>query len=335
MEVKNRSELIFLYDIRDANPNGDPLDENKPRIDEETEINIVTDVRLKRTIRDYLYNFKGYNGLNGKDIFIREKRNENGELQDSKHRAKDFNNDTNKIREQCIDVRLFGGTIPISKTKDGRNKEASEGDETGGSITFTGPVQFKFGRSMHKVEIKYVKGTAAFATREGLTQQGFREKYILPYSLISFYGIINENSAKETKLSEEDVDEMLDAMWNGTKNLISRTKAGQMPRLFFRVIYRENNYHIGDLDKKITLVKVVDKMQMKEKDDKEIRGISDFKIDLTKLYLTLKNERERIEKIEIEANQDVIFLVEGKEYTGRNVIEAFRELGGILKPLEK
>ncbi|MGC9123493.1 MAG: type I-B CRISPR-associated protein Cas7/Csh2 [Thermoplasmata archaeon] len=330
MEVKNRSEIIFLYDIRDANPNGDPLDENKPRIDEETEINIVTDVRLKRTIRDYLYKYKGYNGLNGKDIFIRENRNDKGELQDSKQRAKDFDNDLNKIREQCIDVRLFGGTIPISKPKQNSNDE-----ESGASITFTGPVQFKFGRSMHKVEIKYIKGTAAFATKEGKTQKGFREEYILPYSLISFYGIINENSAKETKLSEEDIDEMLDAMWNGTKNLISRTKVGQMPRLLFRVIYREKNYHIGDLDKKILLVKAMDKIQMKEKDDKELRGISDFKIDLTNLYLTLENEKERIERIEIEANQDVIFLVNGNEYTGRNVVEAFKKLGGVLKPLDK
>ena len=54
----NRSEILFLYDISDANPNGDPLDDNKPRLDEETEINIVTDVRLKRTIRDYLHDFK-------------------------------------------------------------------------------------------------------------------------------------------------------------------------------------------------------------------------------------------------------------------------------------
>ena len=53
--IKNRSELLFLYDIRDANPNGDPLDSNKPRMDEETSINLVTDVRLKRTIRDYLF----------------------------------------------------------------------------------------------------------------------------------------------------------------------------------------------------------------------------------------------------------------------------------------
>ena len=56
--VKNRSEILFLYDITDANPNGDPVDENKPRVDEETGVNIVTDVRLKRTIRDYLYDYK-------------------------------------------------------------------------------------------------------------------------------------------------------------------------------------------------------------------------------------------------------------------------------------
>jgi CRISPR-associated protein Csh2 len=56
--VSNRSEIVFLYDVKDSNPNGDPLDENKPRIDEETMLNIVTDVRLKRTIRDYLHDFR-------------------------------------------------------------------------------------------------------------------------------------------------------------------------------------------------------------------------------------------------------------------------------------
>ncbi|MCX7795379.1 MAG: type I CRISPR-associated protein Cas7, partial [bacterium] len=57
--IKNRSEILFLYDATNTNPNGDPLDENKPRIDEETGRNIVTDVRLKRTIRDYLFDYKG------------------------------------------------------------------------------------------------------------------------------------------------------------------------------------------------------------------------------------------------------------------------------------
>ena len=59
--IKNRSEILFLYDVTDANPNGDPIEENRPRIDEETGVNIVTDVRLKRTIRDYLRDFKRQN----------------------------------------------------------------------------------------------------------------------------------------------------------------------------------------------------------------------------------------------------------------------------------
>jgi len=333
MDVKNRSEIVFLYDIKDANPNGDPLDENKPRIDEETEINIVTDVRLKRTIRDYLYSYKGYNGKNGKDIFVREIKNEQGEIQDSKQRAKDFDNDRERILDQCIDVRLFGGTIPISKNK--KNQKSEENEEEGGSITFIGPVQFKFGRSLHRVEIKYIKGTGAFASGAEKEHKTFREEYILPYSLISFYGLINENSAKDTKLTEEDIDEMLDAMWNGTKNLISRTKIGQMPRLLLRVVYKEKNFHIGDLDKKIKLIKLKIGNESKEKDDKELRDISDFKIDLTDLYKAIYAEKDKVEKIEIEANENATFVISDIEYKGRKIQGAFKDLGGILKSLDK
>ena len=82
--VKNRSEILFLYDITDANPNGDPVDENKPRVDEETGVNIVTDVRLKRTIRDYLHDYKD------QDIFILELRDDNGNLKSKEDRLKDF-----------------------------------------------------------------------------------------------------------------------------------------------------------------------------------------------------------------------------------------------------
>ncbi|NMC77479.1 MAG: type I CRISPR-associated protein Cas7, partial [Candidatus Methanofastidiosa archaeon] len=126
--IKKRSELIFLYDVKDINPNGDPADENKPRMDEETRINIVTDVRLKRTIRDYLHNFKG------KEIFVRKISDESGNIQDAKARGKDFQNNPETIIKECIDVRLFGGTIPIAT---GKSKDSS--------IIYTGPVQFKMG----------------------------------------------------------------------------------------------------------------------------------------------------------------------------------------------
>ncbi len=79
--IMNRSEIIFLYDIADNNPNGNPLDSNKPRIDEETGENIVTDVRLKRTIRDYLYDYKS------EEIFVREIRDKDGKVQDAKKKS--------------------------------------------------------------------------------------------------------------------------------------------------------------------------------------------------------------------------------------------------------
>ncbi|MCK4643612.1 type I-B CRISPR-associated protein Cas7/Csh2 [bacterium] len=311
--IKNRSEIIFLYDIKDANPNGDPLDENKPRIDEGTGINIVTDVRLKRTIRDYLMNFKG------KEIFVREITDNQGKIQDAKLRAKDFLEDVKdleakgfneqkniikgKIVESCIDARLFGATIPLEL----KVKEKNKFKTVKGSITLTGPVQFRMGRSLHKVEMKHIKGTGAFASKAGVTQKTFREEDVLPYSLISFYGIINENAAKYTNLSEDDVKLLLDGIWNGTKNLISRSKVGQLPRLLFKVNYKEDNYHIGDLDKMIKL--------KSEKNDEQIRDISDIILDASELIEVLNTNKDKIECIAIKKDGRVNIDFSGLDNT--------------------
>ncbi|MHA1827017.1 MAG: type I-B CRISPR-associated protein Cas7/Csh2 [Candidatus Heimdallarchaeaceae archaeon] len=314
--IKNRSEILFLYDVKWANPNGDPLDENKPRIDPATGINIVTDVRLKRTIRDYLHEFKG------KEIFVREIEYEPGKIQDAKMRAEDFLVDNNgkkldkskltlqemkkllyiNITKECIDIRLFGATIPIEKS----SKEKS-------SITLIGPVQFRFGRSLHPVEVVHIKGTGAFASGAGKEQKTFREEYVVPYSLICFYGVVNENAAKYTNLTEDDVKMMLEAMWYGTKNLITRSKFGQMPRFLLRIVYKEQNYHIGDLDRKIKLI-------TKEGiEGAEIRDVSDFVIDITELINTLNENREKIEKIEYEVDNNLKLKAKGKEFLGKDL----------------
>ena len=306
--VDNRSEIVFLYDVKDANPNGDPMDENKPRIDEETGINMVTDVRLKRTIRDYLHNFRG------EDIFIIEEIKEDGTQKTREERISDLKieNKKDEIRllEKYIDLRLFGATIALT-AKDRKSK--------GRSITWIGPVQFKFGRSLHRVEVKTIKGTSVMPSREEVTQGTFIETHILPYSLIAFYGVINENAAKTTRLSENDVSLLMDGMWNGTKNLITRSKVGQTPRLLLRMIYKENNYHIGDLDRKLKI--------SSEKEDTEIRDISDLKVDITELIETLKTHKEKIDRIEYEVHDDVMFLYNGKEVKASEIEDAvFKEL---------
>lgn len=284
--IKNRSEIIFIYDIRDGNPNGDPMDENKPRIDEGTGINLVTDVRLKRTIRDYLHNFKG------QEIFVREiiYDKQNGYIQDGKKRAKDFDDKAERILNECVDVRLFGGVIPLKED----------------SITYTGPVQFKMGRSLHRVTMMHIKGTGAFASKEGSKQATFREEDFLPYSLISFYGIINENAAKHTHLTEDDLKLLLEGTWNGTKSLISRSKAGQVPRLLLKVNYSKENYHIGDLDK---MLKLVTKMP-----HENIRDPADYQIDISELVKKLAAEKGSIKDIEVCVDNRIKFSKEGADF---------------------
>lgn len=300
-----RSEIIFLYDIVDNNPNGDPLDSNKPRIDEETGINFVTDVRLKRTIRDYLNEYKGM------EIFVREKRNEKGEVQDAKARAKDFGGNKDevikKVLEDCIDVRLFGATIPLEF---GNDK---------GSATFTGPVQFNMGRSLHRVTLKRIKGTGAFASGAGKDNKTFREEYILPYSLIGFQGIINEHAAEETKLKDEDVELLIDAIWNGTKNLISRSKVGQMPRLLIKVNYKDGSFHIGDLLKTIRL-------QTELKDEEEIRGCNDYILNIDGFISQLRKNKNKIHTIEYMVDEKLVFNIGGEKVEFKEVVKDFNPI---------
>lgn len=292
--IKSHSEILFLYDIKDANPNGDPVDENKPRIDEETGVNIVTDVRLKRTIRDYLYEYKG------QDVFIREIRDEKGKLKTKEDRLSQFKDDQDIIKN-CIDVRLFGATTAVK-------------DKT---MTLTGPVQFKFGRSLHRVDLTYIKGTTIMPAKEDRKQGTFTEKYILPYSLIAFYGIVNQNAAKmqEIELSEEDVKLMLEGIWEGTKALISTSKFGQMPRLLLHVIYKKENFFIGELDRRIKFIS--------KKRDEEIRDIVDGVLEVEDLYEILNKHKGNIEKIEYKVDERVKISLRGVENKFEEVFKEF------------
>ncbi len=158
---ENRQEILFIYDASYCNPNGDPADENKPRFDSESQVNLVSDVRLKRTVRDYLREIKNL------EIFVHAPPDEMGNVPDAKERARQFTSEMTDpeltkenlgeldtiILKRCID-RLFGATIPV-ELKGKKND----------SIVHTGPVQFKIGQSLHKVAIERIKGTGAFASK--------------------------------------------------------------------------------------------------------------------------------------------------------------------------
>jgi len=290
--LTTRTEILFIYDIADANPNGDPNDENRPRMDLEAGRAKVSDVRLKRTIRDYLHDYCG------EEIFVREIEKDDGTIQEGKDRAEDFFKGKtaenvlkkrdliqNQAIEKCIDVRLFGATIPVAATK--KNEKDS-------SVTLTGPVQFAMGTSLHRVEPRFIKGTGAFASGQGKEQKTFREEYVLPYALIGFYGIVNQQAAKTTKLAAPDAEKLFEAIWYGTKNLITRSKIGQRPLLLLLLEYSADNAnsYIGRLDRFLELKKEKDEIR-----DEELRDVAQVSLDLTRLNSALSERKSKISRI--------------------------------------
>ena len=297
--IKNRTELLFLYEIENANPNGDPLNENRPRFDSEDSKAIVSDVRLKRSIRDYWFEYKGYNGSNGKDIFVRETKyadkGKNKEfIASGKRRAADFKKDkdiskedhTKKVLEKCIDIRVFGGVLPLDKD----------------SITFTGPCQFQMGKSLNQTTIIEEQGTGAFASGDGKGQATFRTEYKLPYAIIGFNGIINEKAAAYTNMTDEDKSLLLEGVWEGTKHLISRSKFGQTPVFLLSIDYKEA-FYIGNLRQRLVL---------NCESELKIRGTKDFKLDVTELFDTLKSNKEKIQEIHLRIDDRLNLIYNNK-----------------------
>lgn len=230
-----RSEFLFCYDARMSNPNGDP-DENRPRIDPFTRRNLVTDFRLKRTIRDYLSRSLG------QTVFIRAEEDDKGKLKRIDELGdpyiKDDVVDKASLLKDHIDIRLFGVLFAVP------------------NVTFkrVGPVQFAIGQSLNPVEEIPIRMTRIVPTKENAQAGTFGEKSVLRYSFIVFHGFLNDNAAKDTLLTEGDVSMMLKAMWHGTNNLSTTSKYGQQARLLLRLRYKEPLGYIGDLDLKLTLL---------------------------------------------------------------------------------
>ena len=288
--LSNRHEILFLYDVSWANPNGDPMDENKPRIDEETGINIVTDVRLKRTVRDALMEMEH-------EVFLREERKEDGTLKTKEEFMNENYGSPEEVLRRCIDIRLFGGTFALRRQKKGQRKKSASEEESQEvpAFSLTGPVQFKFGHSLHQVKVEFIQGTTVMPSpsERGKRQGTITEVYVVPYSLLAFYGIANEKAAESTGLTDDDLDAMFKAMWVGHKastDVITRSKFGHEPRLLLDIVYKPGSLtHMGELDKLVAF--------RSDKNDEAIRDITDGTLDLSALKAKVDSYKGKIEKV--------------------------------------
>jgi CRISPR-associated protein Csd2 len=221
--IKNRYEFVYLFDVENGNPNGDPDAGNMPRIDPETSYGLVTDVCLKRKIRNYVEIVKG--GQSPYEIYIREKAILN-ETHERAHRAvgvedkedekkrKGTGDEVEKARKwMCnnfFDVRTFGAVM-------------STGVNCG---QVRGPVQLNFARSMESIVPMEVSITRmAVATKKESEQQSgdnrtMGRKHIVPYALYRAEGYVSpylaDNSAGKggTGFSEDDLILFWDALIN-------------------------------------------------------------------------------------------------------------------------
>jgi CRISPR-associated protein Csh2 len=278
--IKANSEILFIYDAKLTNPNGDMDNENKPRMDYDTDTNLVSDVRLKRYLRDY------FETNLGRPIFItnqaKDAKDRNAQLQKEKKEHKDL-----------IDCRMFGAVFA----------------ESGASTHLTGPIQFNWGYSLNPVELNESSTiTSSFSSGEGIGKD-FRVKY----SLIAFSGGINANVAEDTNLSEEDLEIFDNAMIMAIPASRTRSKIGQTPRFYLRVELDNKDFVLKDLREYLSL-------NYKTENKYSIRTIREFSLDINKLAAYLKDNEEKISKliywtddgIEIDGEQELRNSFESK-----------------------
>jgi CRISPR-associated protein Csh2 len=201
-----------------------------------------------------------------------------------------------RVLDNCIDARLFGATIPIGKKR---------GESRGESRSYTGPVQFTWGYSLHPVELVDSSTiTSTFVGREETEREEESEvrygtigkDWRVYYSLIAFYGVISGLRSKITGLRELDVKILDNLLWKSVAlDATTRSKIGEKPHLYLRVEYNDPETIIGDLRKYIRIY---------YDHQKPIRDLTDIQLDFNPLKEALIKVRDRIHRIYIQVSDE-------------------------------
>jgi CRISPR-associated protein Csd2 len=215
--VQNRYDFIYLFDCQDGNPNGDPDSDNSPRFDPETFQGLVSDVCLKRKIRDYVYqsHLQGATPEHGYDVFVLAGNTlESRQRQPFEHltlqieaKGKDTKpTDIEKARawmcENFFDIRAFGAVMSTTDFNCGQVR---------------GPVQLTFSRSIDRVfTTEHTISRQAFTGEKDIKSGTgtFGKKHTVAYGLYLAHGFINPVFAEKTGFSEDDLAELWKALTN-------------------------------------------------------------------------------------------------------------------------
>ena len=298
-----KSEVLYLYESKYTIPNGDPFT-GEQRYDDETKRILVSDVRIKRYVRDY---FIEQNQMDeGKyEIFVfndktqvAEGSKESGssarmqslwaKYYPKKPEKKMLEKAALELLQKCIDVRLFGG---ISTEKEA-------------AVNITGPVQFALlNPSLNKVDLRIHQNTSVFSSSADKSRGAIGTTSVVPYALNQIHGWINPYSAKNSGLTEVDINELFVAMWNSINNSNTRSKSNQSSVLLIQIIYRNPNDKLYGTDKLISI--------SSSKEEEQIRDMEDFSFDFSLIDNVAKSEKVREIRFytEIEAIQNRILAL--------------------------
>jgi len=230
--IKNRYDFVFFFDVKDGNPNGDPDQINLPRTDAEDQHGLVTDVCIKRKVRNYVMLEKKMAAKY--DIFIRQEQILNKIIDAAQ--GESIEQRQGSLCEQYYDIRTFGAVL-------------STGEKGAGTIR--GPVQFTFARSEDRIyQAEHSITRCAVTTEEEAKKQEKREfastfgrKATVPYALYRMHGYISVVDAGKTKFSEDDLKLLWKALINAFENDRAAARGEMNPRKL--VIFKHDN-HLGN-----------------------------------------------------------------------------------------
>lgn len=263
--IKNRYDFVFIYDVKDGNPNGDPDMDNQPRIDFETREGLVSDVCIKRKVRNYIQLKVEAGELDASkyDIFIRQGNILNNIINKGKEEA---DNDEKKGRmalcDRYFDVRTFGAVL-------------STGNDLG---VVRGPVQFVFSRSIDAIDSRTHSLTRCCITDEKDADKDntFGNKSTVSYGLYRMHGYVSAFDGEKCHFTEEDLKLLWDALVNAFEHDHAAARGEMNARAL--VVFKHNS-KLGNARS----AQLFDLVKVEKRENVEFpRSFDDYKVTIDK-----------------------------------------------------
>ena len=280
-ELKNRFDFVYLFDVQDGNPNGDPDAGNLPRVDAETGEGLVTDVCLKRKVRNYIQVTKV--GEAGNDILVKSKEISGDEVFINREIRNMYKEDLGidlKVKDKAPADKVAGGRAAMCKRfYDVRTFGAvlSTGANAG---QVRGAIQMTFARSIDQVVTAEHALTVCAARDEDKaydSQVGIQgRKATVPYGLYRCHGFISANLAKQTGFDEED----LELFWEALKNMfdVDRSAARGLMSAQKLIVFKHDS-ELGNAPAN----KLFDRVKVQKKEGVAVpRSFADYDVSINK-----------------------------------------------------